>query len=134
MPQINQFTRFDVRPLLALGEEPFPAICARARALKAGDGLIVIAPFLPSPLIGGLEPKDSSARSSEAEARSGSFTSGGRKHDICMTTSFAQFKEAAVANSLRSCQLFIGIAMEHLHNIAAVTMVKTLEKGGIPFS
>ena len=51
MPPINQFKRFDVRAVLARGEEPFPAIRARVDALKAGNGLILVAPFLPSPLI-----------------------------------------------------------------------------------
>ena len=51
MPPAKAFTRFDVRPLLAKGEEPFPKIFARVRALSTGEGLLVIAPFLPSPLI-----------------------------------------------------------------------------------
>ena len=45
------FKKLDVRPLLAKGTEPFAAIRARVDALKAGEGLTVIAPFLPSPLI-----------------------------------------------------------------------------------
>ena len=51
MPPINKFKRFDVRDLLARGVEPFPEIRQRVNALKSGDGLIVIAPFLPSPLV-----------------------------------------------------------------------------------
>jgi CRP-like cAMP-binding protein len=51
MPPLTQFKRLDVRPLLARGEEPFPAIRRRVDALKPGEGLILIAPFLPSPLI-----------------------------------------------------------------------------------
>jgi uncharacterized protein (DUF2249 family) len=51
MPPINQFKRFDVRDLLARGVEPFPEIRRRVDALKAGEGLIVLAPFLPSPLV-----------------------------------------------------------------------------------
>jgi uncharacterized protein (DUF2249 family) len=51
MPPITGFKRFDVRPLLSRGEEPFPAIRAKVDALKAGEGLIVVAPFMPSPLI-----------------------------------------------------------------------------------
>lgn len=51
MPPIERFKRLDVRPLLARGEEPFSLIRARAEALKTGDGLIIVAPFLPSPLI-----------------------------------------------------------------------------------
>ena len=45
------FKRLDVRPLLANGTEPFATIRSRVAALKAGQGLTVIAPFLPSPLI-----------------------------------------------------------------------------------
>lgn len=51
MPPINQFKRFDVREILAHGVEPFPQIRQRVDALKPGEGLIVVAPFLPSPLI-----------------------------------------------------------------------------------
>jgi len=51
MPPINRFKRFDVRDLLQRGVEPFPAIYERVDALKPDEGLIVIAPFLPSPLI-----------------------------------------------------------------------------------
>lgn len=42
---------FDVRPLLARGEEPLPAIRVRVNALAAGQGITVIAPFVPAPLI-----------------------------------------------------------------------------------
>ncbi|HEY6166617.1 MAG TPA: DUF2249 domain-containing protein [Verrucomicrobiae bacterium] len=51
MLPLAQFKRLDVRPLLARGEEPLPTIRARVSALKPDQGLIVIAPFLPSPLI-----------------------------------------------------------------------------------
>lgn len=48
---MNQFKRFDVRAMLARGVEPFPEIHKRVDALKPDEGLIVVAPFLPSPLI-----------------------------------------------------------------------------------
>lgn len=51
MPPVTHFKRLDVRGLLARGEEPFPVIQSRTAALKPGEGLIVVAPFLPSPLI-----------------------------------------------------------------------------------
>lgn len=51
MPAVNKFKRFNVRPLLEAGEEPFSKILARVQALTTNEGLIVIAPFLPSPLI-----------------------------------------------------------------------------------
>ncbi len=47
----THFKRFDVRKLLAQGTEPFPEIRKRVDTLKVGEGLAVIAPFLPSPLI-----------------------------------------------------------------------------------
>lgn len=51
MPPLNKFKRFDVRGLLRQGIEPFPEIFTRTQALGPGEGLIVIAPFLPSPLV-----------------------------------------------------------------------------------
>src|ERR1041385_1321896 len=51
MLPLAQFKRLDVRPLLVRGEEPLPTIRAKVNALKREQGLIVIAPFLPSPLI-----------------------------------------------------------------------------------
>ena len=51
MPPLSHFKRFDVRDLLRRGLEPFPEIHRRVEALKPDEGLIVIAPFLPSPLV-----------------------------------------------------------------------------------
>lgn len=51
MPPMNRFKRFDVRDLLSRGVEPFPEIRKRVDALKHEEGLIVVAPFLPSPLV-----------------------------------------------------------------------------------
>jgi len=51
MPPVNRFKRFDVRELIRGGIEPFPEIRRRVDALPPGQGLIVVAPFLPSPLI-----------------------------------------------------------------------------------
>jgi uncharacterized protein (DUF2249 family) len=51
MPPLTQFKRFDVRDLLRRGIEPFPEIRQRVDALEPDEGLIVVAPFLPSPLI-----------------------------------------------------------------------------------
>jgi uncharacterized protein (DUF2249 family) len=45
------FKTFDVRPHLARGEEPFPLIRARVDALGAGQGVTIVAPFMPAPLI-----------------------------------------------------------------------------------
>jgi uncharacterized protein (DUF2249 family) len=51
MPPLSRFKRFDVRELLHRGIEPFPEIRKRVDGLKPGEGLIVLAPFLPSPLV-----------------------------------------------------------------------------------
>lgn len=51
MIPLSHFKRFDVRDLIHRGVEPFPAILERVTRLKPDEGLIVIAPFLPSPLI-----------------------------------------------------------------------------------
>lgn len=51
MLPLDQFKRFDVRDLIRRGVEPFPEVRKRVDALKSDEGLIVVAPFLPSPLI-----------------------------------------------------------------------------------
>ena len=51
MPSLNKFKRFDVREMLSRGVEPLPEIRKRVNALKPDEGLIIVAPFLPSPLI-----------------------------------------------------------------------------------
>lgn len=45
------FKKLDVRPLIAQGMEPLSAILSKIDLIKEGEGLTVIAPFLPSPLI-----------------------------------------------------------------------------------
>jgi uncharacterized protein (DUF2249 family) len=42
---------FDVRPLIARGEEPLTAIRARVANLDTGQSLTVLAPFMPAPLV-----------------------------------------------------------------------------------
>jgi hypothetical protein len=51
MLPLNKFKRFDVREMLSRGIEPFPEVRQRVDALKSDEGLIIVAPFLPSPLI-----------------------------------------------------------------------------------
>lgn len=46
-----RYKTIDVRPNLANGEEPLPLIRARLEALAPGEGVTVIVPFLPAPLI-----------------------------------------------------------------------------------
>ena len=45
------FKKLDVHPLIAKSIEPFSEIRARIDRLASDEGLSVIAPFLPSPLI-----------------------------------------------------------------------------------
>jgi uncharacterized protein (DUF2249 family) len=52
----------DVRPLLARGEEPFAKIMTTVAALTPDENLIVISPFLPSPLIERLQAAGFEAR------------------------------------------------------------------------
>jgi uncharacterized protein (DUF2249 family) len=47
----RKFKTLDVRPILAKGVEPFSRISESVDALGPDEGLYVIAPFLPSPLI-----------------------------------------------------------------------------------
>jgi Uncharacterized conserved protein (DUF2249) len=47
----RKFKTLDVRPILSAGAEPFAKIRERIDALGDDEGLSVIAPFLPSPLI-----------------------------------------------------------------------------------
>lgn len=51
MPAVSRFKRFDVRDLIRRGIEPFSEIRQRVDKLKPDEGLIIVAPFLPSPLI-----------------------------------------------------------------------------------
>ncbi len=46
-----KFKTLDVRPILARGADPFSKIRASIDALQPGEGLSIVAPFLPSPLI-----------------------------------------------------------------------------------
>lgn len=47
----HKFRVLDVRPLIARGEEPFKKIMTTVSSLKATEGLELVTPFLPSPLI-----------------------------------------------------------------------------------
>ena len=47
----RKFKTLDVRPILTAGGEPFTKIRESIDALGDNEGLSVIAPFLPSPLI-----------------------------------------------------------------------------------
>src|ERR1041385_2960091 len=45
-----------------------------------------------------------------------------------MTNTQAELRTIALVNTLRSCRLFTGLPQNDLQNIAAVTLVKSLEK------
>lgn len=45
-----------------------------------------------------------------------------------MPNNFAELKQAGLVNALRSCQLFTGLPLPDLENIAAVTVLKSLAK------
>ena len=46
-----------------------------------------------------------------------------------MPSNVAEFKQAAIINSLRACQLFAGLPAEDLEKIAAVAVTKSVAKG-----
>ena len=52
----------DVRPMMARGEEPFAKIMATVAGLAAADELVLVTPFLPSPLIERLQAEGFRAR------------------------------------------------------------------------
>jgi CRP/FNR family transcriptional regulator, dissimilatory nitrate respiration regulator len=50
-----------------------------------------------------------------------------------MANLLAEFKQAAIANTLRGCQLFAGLSPGDLNAIADITIVKSLDKGDYLF-
>src|SRR5690348_1728021 len=50
-PPLNRFKRCDVREMIRGGTEPFPFIHEQVSKLKSEEGIIIVAPFLPSPLV-----------------------------------------------------------------------------------
>lgn len=50
-PPLNKFKRLDVRAMILKGIEPCPKIFDHLEKLKPDEGLVIVAPFLPSPLI-----------------------------------------------------------------------------------
>ena len=65
----RKFKTLDLRSIIAEGVEPFARIRTAVDALQPGEGLSVIAPFLPSPLI---EKLGSEGFQSRVERESGS--------------------------------------------------------------
>ena len=130
MPPINKFKRFDVRDLLQRGGEPFPEIHKRVSALKPDEGLIIVAPFLPSPLVEKLAERGVflQGRAWPRRGLDDLLLARDCLNEV-MSAAFVEFKKMAVVNTLRSCQLFTGLPQPDLQNIAAVSVVKSLEKG-----
>ncbi len=56
------FKPLDARKLIVQGIEPFSEIRRRVDALNIGEGLAVITPFLPSPLIEKLKSENFASR------------------------------------------------------------------------
>jgi CRP/FNR family transcriptional regulator len=50
-----------------------------------------------------------------------------------MSTALAELKKVAIINTLRNCQLFVGLPQKDLEAIADVAVVKSLEKGDYLF-
>jgi len=50
-----------------------------------------------------------------------------------MSNALVELKQAAIANTLRGCQLFVGLPPDDLNAIADITVVKSLEKGDYLF-
>lgn len=61
-PAQPRFRKLDVRPILARGGEPLTAILDHLTGLEPGEGLLVVAPFLPAPLIERLRGEGFEAR------------------------------------------------------------------------
>ena len=58
----KQFRTLDVRPTLKRGGEPFSVINQEVSSLRPDEGLILLTPFLPSPLIEYLKGEGFEAR------------------------------------------------------------------------
>ncbi len=57
----QKFRTLDVRPVLKNGGEPFSIITAEVAKLQPGEGLVLLTPFMPSPLIDYLKSSGFSA-------------------------------------------------------------------------
>ena len=52
----------DLRPVIAAGDEPFTKIMAAVAVVSVGETLLLVTPFLPSPLIEKLQSEGFTAR------------------------------------------------------------------------
>jgi len=99
-------------------------------ALKPDEGLNVIACFLLSPRVNKFGWK---GFATNMKRESGDGLDDLLLAPAClngvMSATLAEFKKAAVIDTLRSCQLFTGLPPSALEQIAEVTVFKSLEKG-----
>lgn len=61
-PSPRKTRTLDVRPLIARGEEPFQKIMRTIASLEPEENLLLVTPFLPSPLIERLQSAGFAAR------------------------------------------------------------------------
>lgn len=61
-PQPSDTRTLDVRTLIAGGGEPFPKIMQAVTSLAVNETLLLVTPFLPSPLIEKLQSEGFDAR------------------------------------------------------------------------
>jgi uncharacterized protein (DUF2249 family) len=54
-PNARRQRTIDVRRLMADGEHPIPVVMRLLESLHSGDSIVVVTPFLPSPLIATLQ-------------------------------------------------------------------------------
>lgn len=61
-PEARKTRTLDVRPVIAAGDEPFTKIMSAVAAVEVGETLVIVTPFLPSPLIEKLQSEGFAAR------------------------------------------------------------------------
>lgn len=61
-PEARKTRTLDLRAIIAAGDEPFTRIMTAVAAVGLGDTLVLVTPFLPSPLIERLQGEGFSAR------------------------------------------------------------------------
>jgi hypothetical protein len=60
--EARKMRTLDLRAMIAAGDEPFTRIMAAVAAVGPGETLLLVTPFLPSPLIERLQSEGFSAR------------------------------------------------------------------------
>jgi hypothetical protein len=67
-PPARKIRTLDVRPVLARGDEPFSLIMSTVAGLAPDESLMLVTPFLPSPLIEKLRADGFSAQPERSSA------------------------------------------------------------------